>query len=70
MIEVTLRDVGQVLAWAEAEDPEAALVAARTLWDDMVGVPYYGKLTLEIRVGDRLVYSGSAITDADLRGGR
>lgn len=62
MIDVTLHDTAGIVATAEADDPESALVAARTLWDDHRSC-YAGKLRLEIAVAGRIVYTGSTIED-------
>jgi hypothetical protein len=34
MIEVIIKHSGEMVASAEAETPEAALLAARTMWDE------------------------------------
>jgi hypothetical protein len=63
MIEVVLSDLTGVVARAEGDCPECALIAARTLWDDMVGVPYAGKLTLQFVVAGRVVYASTNLED-------
>jgi hypothetical protein len=62
MIEVTLSDLTGVLAWAEAEDAEAALVAARTLYADHQAC-YYGRLALSFLVDGALILGGVSLAD-------
>jgi hypothetical protein len=62
MIEVILRDLSGVLARAEADDPEAALVAARTLYADHQAA-YYGRLTLSFEVEGALILGGVSLAD-------
>jgi hypothetical protein len=61
MIEIILSDITGVLAWAEAEDPEAALLAARTLVDDE-GDQYYGSLSLSFLVDGSLLCKGLSLS--------
>ena len=56
MIEVTTWIGGAVVDTAYADEPEAALVAARVLWDEMlVGRRFGFPPRVEFRVDDELV---------------
>ena len=58
MIEVEINIDGLVAASAEAEDPEAALLAARTLYDETVlGARFYFAPRVDFRVDGSLVRS-------------
>lgn len=57
MIEIVVSDLSGVLARAEAEDPEAALVAARTLYQDHSD-RYYGRLNVSFLVEGSLIAGG------------
>lgn len=62
MIEVILTGLTGVLARAEAEDPEAALVAGRTLWEDHQD-HYAGRLSLAFIVDGSLLCDGVTLDD-------
>ncbi len=57
MIEVTLSNGD----WAEADTPEAAMLAARTLWEDATDGTYFGRaadLTATFKVDGKISLAG------------
>jgi hypothetical protein len=58
VIEISMIVGDEVVSWAEAEDPESAVVAARTLWDECRLLGWYGaRRRLTFKVDGKIVRS-------------